>query len=130
MGIVLLALRRWRLPVGSMTLVFTLNGLLMCTLDPHDEYGLIIPVMLTGLVADGLLAWLKPPPERPWAFRLFAFVIPVVFYLYYFAALLLMKGWWWSVHLWTGAIVLAGLVGWLLSYLNLLPQAPQAERDG
>jgi hypothetical protein len=129
MGVVLLALRRWRLPAGSITLVFTLNGLLMCTLDPYDEYGLIIPVMLTGLVGDGLLARLKPSPERPWAFRLFAFLIPVVFYLFYFEALLLMKGWWWSVHLWTGAIVLAGLVGWLLSYLILPPQEAQAEHD-
>lgn len=127
MGVVLLALRRWRVPVGSITLVFTLNALLMCTLDPHDDYGLIIPVLLTGLVADGLLARLKPSPERSWAFRLFAFVIPVVFYLFYFEALRLMKGWWWSVHLWTGAIVLAGLVGWLLSYLILPPQVPQAE---
>jgi len=59
-------------------------------------------VMLTGLVADGLLARLKPSPERPWAFRLFASIVPVVFYLFYFEALLLMKGWWWSVHLWTG----------------------------
>ena len=32
MGFVLLAMRRWRLPLGSLTLVFTLNGLLMCTL--------------------------------------------------------------------------------------------------
>jgi hypothetical protein len=27
----------------------------------------------------------------------------------------------WSVHLWTGSIVLAGVVGWLLSYLIVLP---------
>jgi hypothetical protein len=127
MGFVLLAMRRWRLPPGSLTLVFTLNGLLMCTLDPSNEYGLLAPVMLTGLVADGLRSRLQPTPERPWAFRLFAFVVPVVFYLGYFEALRLMKGWWWSVHLWTGAIVLAGLAGWLLSYLILPP--PQLRAD-
>jgi hypothetical protein len=27
----------------------------------------------------------------------------------------------WSVHLWTGAIVIAGGVGWLLSYLVVAP---------
>lgn len=48
---------------------------------------------------------------------------------FYFEALLFMKGWWWSVHLWTRAIGLAGLVGWLLSYLILPPQEPQAEHD-
>jgi hypothetical protein len=31
------------------------------------------------------------------------------------------------VHLWTGAIVLAGLVGWLLSYCVLPPPDPGAE---
>ena len=129
-GIILLALRRWRLPPGSITLVFTLNGLLMCTLDPHDDYGLMLPVTLPGLVADGLLVPLQPSPRRPWTFRLFAFVVPVVFYLCYFVALRLMKGMWWSVHLWTGAIVLAGLVGWLLSYLILPPQEPPEESSG
>lgn len=122
MGAILLALRRWRLPPGSITLMFTLNGLLMCMLDPHDDYVLMVPVMFTGLVADGLLAHLQPWPERPWRFRLFAFVVPVLFYLCYFMALLLLKGFWWSVHLWTGAIVLAGLAGWLLSYLIVPPQ--------
>ena len=127
MGVILLALRRWRLPVGSITLVFTLNGLLMCTLDPHDDYELIVPVMLAGLMADGLRSALKPSPQRPWAFRLFAVVVPVLFYLSYFVALLLLKGFWWSVHLWTGAIVLAGLAGLLLSYLVVPPQEPCEE---
>jgi hypothetical protein len=53
----------------------------------------------------------------------------VLFYLCYFAALRLMQGWQWSVHLWTGAIVLAGLVGRLLSYLTLPPQERQAAHD-
>jgi hypothetical protein len=94
-----------------------------------NDYGLIVPVMLTGLVADGLRSRLQPTPVRPWAFRLFAFVIPVLFYLCYFAALRLMQGWQWSVHLWTGVIVLAGLVGRLLSYMTLPPQERQAAHD-
>ena len=130
MGAILLALRRWRLPLGSITLVFTLNGLLMCTLDPQDDYGLMVPVMFTGLVADGLVSLLKPSRERLWAFRLFAAIVPVVFYLCYFVALLLLKGFWWSVHLWTGAIMLAGLAGWLLSYLIMPPPEPRSAPDG
>jgi hypothetical protein len=126
-GVILLALRRWPLPPGSMTLVWTLNSLLMCTLDPEYDYGLLVPVLLSALVGDGLLARLRPAPQRPWAFRLFAFAMPLVFCLCYFGALRLLKGWWWSVHLWTGAIVLAGLVGWLLSYCVLPPPDPGAE---
>jgi hypothetical protein len=124
-GVILLAVRRWRLPPGSVTLVWTLNSLLMCTLDPEYDYGLLLPVLLSALVGDGLLARLWPTPQRPWAFRLFAFTMPVVFYLGYFGALWLLKGWWWSVHLWTGAILLAGLAGWLLSYCILPPPDPR-----
>jgi hypothetical protein len=129
MGGVRLAMRRWRLPPGSLTLVFTLNGLLMCTLDPANDYGVMAPVMLTGLVADGVRSRLPPMPERPWAFRLVACVMPVVFDLGYFEALRLMNGGWWSVHWWTGAMVLAGLVGWLRSSLILPPQEPQTAHD-
>jgi hypothetical protein len=43
LGAVLLAMRRWRLPPGSLTLVFALNGLLMCTLDPLERLRLDRP---------------------------------------------------------------------------------------
>jgi len=41
----------------------------------------------------------------------------------YFLALMLTEGVAWSVHAWTGAIVLAGAAGWLLSYLVLPPRS-------
>jgi hypothetical protein len=128
MGLTLLALRRWHLPPGSITLIFTLNSLAMCTLDPRNEYRLLAPVMLTGLAADMLIYLLRPSPERHWQFRLFACAVPVCFYLFYFATLWFITGYWWSVHLWTGAIALAGLTGWLLSYLAVLPREPGAKQ--
>jgi hypothetical protein len=81
LGAVLLAMRRWRLPPGSITLVCMLNGLWMYTVDPDNVDGLLVPVILTALVADGLRSRLQPTPERPWAFRLLACVMPVVFAL-------------------------------------------------
>ena len=50
-----------------------------------------------------------------------AFAIPAVQYLFYFLAVMVWAGVAWSVHLWTGAIVIAGGVGWLLSYLVVAP---------
>ena len=47
--------------------------------------------------------------------------MPAVQYLLYFLAVILWAGLAWSVHLWTGAIVIAGGVGWLLSYLVVAP---------
>jgi hypothetical protein len=125
MGPVLYALRRRPLPVGSFTLLLSVNVALMAVI--HDKYldtgpaPLIGAAVLAGLLGDALLWWLRPSPARPLAFRAVAFAVPAIQYLLYFVAVL----WWarltWSVHLWTGAIVIAGGVGWLVSYLVLPP---------
>jgi hypothetical protein len=124
-GVVLLAVRRWRskLPAGSLTLVFTLNAALMGFMRDQP---LLIPLLgLAGLAADGLLKGLEPSVERPGALRVFAFAVPATYYACYFAAVAATKGLWWSVHLWTGSILLAGVVGWLLSYLVAPPPEPE-----
>jgi hypothetical protein len=126
MGPVLYVLRRRPLPAGSLTLLLSTNVSLMAVI--HDKFldtgpaPLIGAAVLAGLICDGLLAWLHPSPDRPLAFRAVAFAVPAIQYLLYFVAVM----WWarltWSVHLWTGAVVIAGGVGWLLSYLVLPPR--------
>jgi len=76
-----------------------------------------------GPTRTGLYAGIRPTTTRPVAWRLFAFAAPAVFYLCYFLALLLTEGIAWSVHLSVGSIVLAGITGWLLSYLVLPPRS-------
>jgi hypothetical protein len=52
---------------------------------------------------------------------MFAFAVPATLYGTYFATLGLFVGHvWWAVHLWVGAIALAGLVGLLVSCVVLL----------
>ncbi len=118
-GLILLAVWRWRLPFGSLTLVLTLNALLMSALEQHFYF--VQVGFIAGLAADLLLHWLQPSARQPARFRLFAALLPAIFYLTYFLAVLLRAGIWWSVHLWTGAIVMAGIVGWLLSHLLVPP---------
>lgn len=119
MGAVLLAMRRWCLPFGAVTLIFTLDVALAVL--PHGYY-LFIPVaLLAGLAGDLLLRYLKPSAERPGALRVFAFAVPVILYALYFLVLTVTGGVSWSVELWAGAILLAGTVGLLLSYLQLPP---------
>jgi hypothetical protein len=90
----------------------------------------LIPVAaIAGLAAGGLLYQLKPSVARVRALRLFAAAVPLIWYSVYFLALRLTEGIWWSVHMWAGAIVLAGFVGWLASYLVVPPLGPQTE-DG
>jgi len=126
MGLVLLTVLRWILPLGSLTLVFTLNASLMSFM--RDQYRLIPVAAVAGFAADLLLRWLRPSRVRPGAFRLFAFAVPAINYTLYFAVLIVTQGLDWSVHLWTGSIILAGVVGLLLSYL-LIPPAQNTPRS-
>lgn len=120
MGVILLAVRRWRLPAGSLTLIIAVAyGL---TVSIHEYFYLIPFEILAGLAIEVLYWRLKPSLGRPTAFRLFAFGAPVVFYALYFLTLALTGGVWWTVHLWTGAILLSGVAGWLLSYAFVPPQ--------
>lgn len=123
MGLVLLALRRWSLPPGSLTLIFAINVAASSVL--HDQYLLIAVAVLAGAIADLLNTLLRPSVERTRALRLFAFAVPAILYALYFLGLKLTAGIWWSIHLWIGAIILAGVVGLLLSYLLVPPAAPR-----
>ena len=129
MGVLFVAMRRWRLPLGSLTLIMVINASLMMVFS--DSYYLIPAVLLAGLVADVLFWRLQPSEQRVAALRIFAFAVPTVFYLLYFATLEIRDGITWSIHLWLGSIVMAGIVGLLLSYVMVPPQRSieKAEAD-
>ncbi len=125
MGLVLAAVRRRPLPVGSLTLIFGLSVILMAAMRTRllmVESSLLIGIGLTaGAVSDLLLWVLRPSPARPAALQVFGFAVPAAIYTVYFLALEVTHGIAWSVHFTTGAIVLAGIAGWLLAYLVLPP---------
>jgi len=129
MGVSFLLIRRWRLPLGALTLIFSLNGALMSVLA--EQYRLIPTMLLAGIVADLLLWLLKPAATRPVALRLFAFLVPLVLYLCYFLILMVGYGMFtgtvifnWPIDLWLGASVMAGMVSLVLSYLLVPPEGP------
>jgi hypothetical protein len=134
MGLVLYVLRQRPLPLGSFTIILSVNGALMTLI--HDRflrtgpYPLIGAAVLAGLASDALLWWLRPSPARARAFRAIAFAVPAIQYLFYFLAVMIWAQVTWSVHLWTGAVVTAGAVGWLLSYLVLPPSRGAAPSTG
>ncbi|MEE8290351.1 MAG: hypothetical protein V3R80_02630, partial [Candidatus Tectomicrobia bacterium] len=131
MGFVLLALRRWTLPPGALTLVVTCNAIAMGFLYHHGAYPLLhVAARATaGVVADVLLYKLRPSLQRLGALRLFAFVMPALISAFYFLALQMAQGMWWSIHLWAGVIVLTGVTGLLLSYLLVPPPIPTGSQD-
>jgi hypothetical protein len=129
MGVLLFALRRWRLPFGAMTLMFATNALAMVLMrfDFASDYWLIIvAAAIGGLFADVIAARWKPSLEHVAALRLFAFVVPFVYFLLVFGALNLStaRGLWWEIHMWLGLPIMAGAIGVGLSFLVAPPVVP------
>lgn len=124
MGSIPTAVGRWSLTLGSLTLTITLCiGL---SVVPRGPYRFRAVVLLAGLGGDALLTWLRPSAERGRPLLLFAFAFPVALFGLYFLAIALSGGIAWSVHLWTGAIVLAGFAGLLLGCFHVaIPPVPR-----
>ncbi len=133
MAPVLLLLRRWQLPFGSITVVWLFVALLMGamfeTLWREPQY--IAAVVGAGVLADVLLRRLKPWATRPGAFHLFAFLVPLVVWGIHFGVTALFGGEGWAIELWAGITVMAGLTSLGLSVLALPPTLPAhlATRD-
>jgi hypothetical protein len=127
LALFLFAIRRFgaQLPVGSFVVVLALNGAAMSV--PHGDPWVFPLTITAGIVAELLYRWLRPEIERTGQLRLFATLVPVGLFSLYFLMLSLLGGVWWPVPLWTGAIVLSGVVGWLVSYLMVPPAFPAKE---
>ena len=115
MGFVLLAMRRRIVPPGAITILFTVNALLMTMQE--STYFLIPGAVAAGLAADGLLWVAKSSDHRSRSIRLLSFFVPAIYYAFYFLAISVSSGIGWPLELWSGSVVLAGSVGLLLSYL-------------
>jgi hypothetical protein len=128
MAFILLAIRRWALPVGSLTLVLTANAALMYFLGVHysgQHWPVLLAALVGGMFADGYFFVWKPSLQRVGALRVFAFATPFVTYLLYFLALSLTGGVVWRIHMWLGVSFLAGVVGLGLSVLLAPPAVPE-----
>jgi hypothetical protein len=126
LGPVLLLLRRWRLPLGSLTLIWGLNTLAMTIIDYEERQQLWMggAMLAAAIACDLLMFWLRPDGDRVAQLRIFAFAAPVLLFGAYFIALMATEGTQWSIHLWSGSIFLTGIAGLLLSYLIAPPALP------
>lgn len=123
-GPILLAMRRWRFPAGSFTLILALNMFFMGVMKMDF---LALPVaLLAGILTDVSYALLKPRPDRPGAFRLFAILSAMLLPALFLAMLVWRLDVWWTVHVLFGLPVMAGLVGLMLSYLVWPPESLSA----
>lgn len=121
-GLILVALERsrWALPRGALTVVLGINALLMGF--AREQLVLVPGAVLAGVLGDVLLVYLRPSPARRAELR----IVPAAFF-FHFVLLTMTKGVWWSVHLTAGSVVLAGVVGWMTSYVALPPEGATAD---
>jgi hypothetical protein len=115
----LLLLRRFRIRFGSFTVICLINGALVAALKEHWEMLLVAAV--TGIVADAGYLWLRPSSSRPGRFRAFAFLVPAASAATFFVVIAVVHGVWWPAHLWSGAILVTGIAGMMISYLAYTP---------
>jgi len=115
-GLVLLLIRSFALPTGSLTVLLTLNGLCLTIVGRHPEL-LAVPV-LTGLAADAMLPWLRPQVSQAAGLRAFSAAVPALYTILYGVSITFLEGGsLWPLQLWLGVIMAAGLAGFLVSYV-------------
>jgi len=125
----LLALRRWTLPLGSLTLIWGINTIAMTILGYDEAYmsGMALAMILAAGILDFLLWYSQARLNAATRLRLFALLAPILLFGAYYSVLLATEGTRWSVHTVTGSLAMAGIVGWLLSYLVLPPAIPATD---
>jgi hypothetical protein len=122
---VLLLLRRFTLRAGSLTLLCTLNGALVALVKLNFP---LLPAMVgTGLLADGLVAALRPSvaPEHARRLSIVAAAVPAAYVASYGLAVAATYGTWWPPGLWAGTALIAALLGFLMAEL-LRARRPRA----
>jgi hypothetical protein len=130
-GAMLMLRRRWRVPVGSLTIMCTLLALLFPLLSKYREAYLIPSLVLAGVAGDFLLHRLTvaPGPVKVWRVRLFAGLMPPILWGLFFICVAVFKGLGWHATLWFGVLVTSGALGYMLSLIIFQPyEGPVVER--
>jgi hypothetical protein len=122
LGPVLYAMRRWRLPFGSVTLVFTtLTAFMFFLFSDIASPAVAVTAVIAGVAADAFIRWKNVSVERPVTVYLFGGLVPLVLWSLDMAAIWLVDGMGWTPELWSGTIILCALAGLALSLLAVPP---------
>jgi len=125
LGPTLLILRRWRVPFGSVTLVYLGFGLLVNIMTEYRDIVLIIPLILTGLSVDLLQQRLGRARSDGrvslGGIRIAGTAAAAVLWISYYAILALDKGIGWEPTLWVGALFVGIMTGFGVAFLIAPP---------
>jgi hypothetical protein len=123
-GVLLLGLRAFQLPFGTVTLLLGVGSLMMYgTRYTQVKDFAIVPLIAigVGLLADLALAAWRPSALRVRALRAFSFGLPFGFFMAYYIGLLLTNRLGVTPHMWLGTSVMAGIAGLFMSYIFAPP---------
>ena len=123
LGPVLLMLRRWRVPAGAFTLIFTGYGLLVNVMTEYRDIVLIVPLILAGIAADVVQSRLAAKGERLTlgGIRVAGPVIGTVLWFSYYGVLALDKGIGWTPTQWVGALIVGVMTSFGVAFLIAPP---------
>jgi hypothetical protein len=114
-GLLLLCIRRWRVPVGALTLVLTCYAIALATQE--DLYFAILPAAATGLLIDAILAFMGDRARHGVGFYAVAFALPALFFATYeVAAIAAGGGPGWPPNMLFGSPIIAGFAGLLVAF--------------
>ncbi len=114
-AMLLLLVRTWSLPLGSMTLLIAVPSI--AQLIMFDNYWLTIGVLVTGLIADALIVWLRTPVAGGLPLYLIGGGIPAVYQIANLCVLAVTTGLAWSVNMIAGSVLYAGATGLFLAFV-------------
>ncbi len=115
-GVLLVAVRRWRLPFGAFAVILTFFTLAMAT--QTDAYYDAIAALATGVLADVAIAVFGARVRTGIGFYVFAFALPTIFFATYLIATIAAGGGasGWPLNVLVGSALLAGVAGLLVAF--------------
>ncbi len=119
-GFALWLVSRLRACPGMLTLVYVMGNLPAAAAFTNHSNLLAIATaqaLVTGIVADVLIARWNPQPEKMVAFRWFAVIVPMTYIGIYLIATILTDGTWWDWNVALGAWIWSGVAGYALSLI-------------
>lgn len=114
-AVVWLRRRYGSMPFGAYAIV--IGGPIAMATVLDDQYRLLPAIVLAALGAE-LVVHRWPAGRSRVGDGIVAFLIPAIVFALYFATLMMTGGIGWSIHLWLGAIVIAGIIGLFLDELS------------
>lgn len=126
----LLAMRRWRLPFGCVTVFYTAMVSTVLASYQYNRGWTLLGAVIAGVLTDLLIVRLRPSRYHVWAFRTFAALAPVVLWSCYFAVMAIAYHVGWPAELSTGVVVLTSVTTLGISYLMAPSPIPRRVNVG